>query len=234
MEVDRRRWFVKCAGDEEGVGWLQSAIRFHAAASHPRIVPLTRAVPVAGGGLALVYPWVDGDILNDPFVPGAAPRDDPDSAYRRFRSLPPTTIAGVIDEILDAHLAVAARGFVAVDFYDGCVIYDFGSGAVHLVDLDLYCPGPYVLASDRQFGSTRFMAPEEFCRGATIDERTTVFTLGRTAFVFLSADDRGDPAADLWRGSPAQYEVARRATAADSTDRYPTMEGFVAAWRAAG
>lgn len=45
------------------------------------------------------------------------------------------------------------------------------------------------------FGSTHFMAPEEFTLGASSDERTTVLNLGRTAFVFL-----GEPGA--FRGSP--------------------------------
>ena len=31
----------------------------------------------------------------------------------------------------------------------------------------------------RMFGSRRFMAPEEFELGAPLDQRTTVFTLGR-------------------------------------------------------
>ena len=60
-----------------------------------------------------------------------------------------------------------------------------------LCDLDSYRPGPNILDRDRQHGSTRFMAPEEFCRGAQIDERTTVFTLGRAAYVLLSDGPRG-------------------------------------------
>jgi hypothetical protein len=60
----------------------------------------------------------------------------------------------------------------------------FAARAIHLVDLDGYRP-PYTLDRERQFGSSRFMAPEEWQRGATIDERTTVYTLGRAAFVFL-------------------------------------------------
>ena len=73
-----------------------------------------------------------------------------------------------------------------MDFYDGAIIYDFENQRVHLCDLDLYRPGPYVLDRERQYGSTRFMAPEEFEKRATIDERITVFALGRAAFVFLS------------------------------------------------
>ena len=66
------------------------------------------------------------------------------------------------------------------------MIYDFDRGAPHLVDLDNYQPGPFVNDMGRMFGSTRFMAPEEFARGARIDERTTLFTMGRAAAVFLA------------------------------------------------
>jgi hypothetical protein len=81
------------------------------------------------------------------------------------------------------------------------------------------------LATDRQYGSTRFMAPEEFVRGATIDERTTVFNLGRAAFVLLSPGDRaGDPL----------FDVAHRATRPAPADRYQSVGELTHAWRAAG
>lgn len=54
------------------------------------------------------------------------------------------------------------------------------------------------------FGSTRFMAPEEFVVGARIDQRTTVFTMGRTALQFLS-HERGYPGP--FRGSAAMFDV---------------------------
>jgi len=84
--------------------------------------------------------------------------------------------------------AVANAGFVAVDFYGGAIIYDFENQHVHLWRSRLVSArsltGSIATGSN---GSTRFMAPEEFRRGATIDERTTVFTLGRAACVFLRA-----------------------------------------------
>ena len=135
--------------------------------------------------------------------------------------------------IVDAHLAVARAGFVAVDFYDGAVIYDFARGRVQLCDLDAHQPGPYVLERDRQFGSKRFMAPEEFQRGARIDERTTVYTLGRTAFVFLSSGLRGEPERHRWRASAPLYEVAWRATRPDPDDGYATVAAFADGWRGA-
>mgnify|MGYP002336068118 CR=1 FL=1 len=233
VRIGDERWFVKYAPHAEGGMWLRSAKRFHSAVEHPAIVPLQSLVPVEDGGLAAVYEWVDGEILNDPLAPGGVHREERDSAYRRFRALPLDAILSALDKIFDAHLSVAAAGFVSVDFYDGCVIYDFANGGVSLVDLDMYWPGPYMLDTGRQYGSTRFMAPEEFRRGATIDERTTVFTLGRTAFVFLSEDLRGDPKRELWTADDALYEVAHRAIAPNPNDRWPTVEAFVTSWREA-
>ena len=60
------------------------------------------------------------------------------------------------------------------------------------------------------FGSSRFMAPEEFELGTTIDERTTVFTLGRTAAVLMSDNSlEREP----FSGSDGQYEVMLRSCA---------------------
>lgn len=233
VRIDDNRWFVKYAPHMEGVMWLRSAQRFHEAVQHSAIVPLERLVPVEGGGMAAIYRWVEGEILNDPFVPGGTHREAADSAFRRFRALPTEDVLAALDVIFDAHLTVVAASFVAVDFYDGCVIYDFATGALSLVDLDLYWPGPYMLDTGRQFGSTRFMAPEEFTRGATIDERTTVFTMGRTAFVFLSDDLRGDAQRELWGAADALYEVAHRATSPDPDRRWATVAEFVTAWRRA-
>jgi hypothetical protein len=64
--------------------------------------------------------------------------------------------------------------------------------------------GPYMLDCDRQFGSTRFMAPEEFERGASEA-----------------------------RGSRALYDVARTATELDPDKRFASVSEFLMAWRTA-
>jgi serine/threonine-protein kinase len=112
---------------------------------------------------------------------------------------------------------------VAGDFYDGCLVYDCGSGRVELVDLDGYQAAPYVNTMGRMFGSTRFMAPEEFVLGAMIDQRTSVFTLGRTAFVLLGQETFRDPA--------ALRAMAERACRERPDDCYPTVPAFCQAWR---
>jgi hypothetical protein len=225
------RWFVKhaVAGDGDAIGELESAIRFHAVVRHRAIVPLVGAIH-ASDGLAIVHPWRAGEVLADPFAPGALPRADPNSAFARFRALPLTELLTAIDAVFEAHSAVARAGFVAVDFYDGSVIYDFAARAIHLVDLDAYRP-PYTLDRERQFGSSRFMAPEEWQRGATIDERTTVYTLGRAAFVFLGGE-RGDSSLGCWRADARRYAVACRATATLPADRFATVAELHRSWLA--
>lgn len=226
VRVGTDRWFVKAAFGTDR-DQLDGALRVHAALRHPAVVPLVADFPVAGGGHAVVYPWVDGEILNDPFAPGALPYADPCSALNRFRALPLPRVLAAYDVVLDAHLAVRAAGLVAVDFYDGCLMHDFATGATRLVDLDLYAP-PYVLDLERQYGSSRFMAPEEWCRGATVDARTTVFTLGRTGFQLL-CEPGGDEA--TFRGDARQRAVLDRATAPDPDDRFPDVAALVEAWR---
>lgn len=223
------RWFVKHAnaGDTDAIGELESAIRFHAAVRDTAIVPLV-AVVHASDGVAIVHPWRDGEALNDPFAPGALPPTDPKSAFARFRALPLPELLAAVGAVFEAHIAVARAGFVAVDFYDGAVMYDFAARAIHLVDLDGYRP-PYTLDRERQFGSSRFMAPEEWQRGATIDERTTVYTLGRAAFVFLGGE-RGDPSPGCWRADARRHAVARRATAALPADRFATVAELHRSW----
>ena len=100
--------------------------------------------------------------------------------------------------------------------------YHFERQAAHIVDLDMYHLGAFTNQMGRMFGSTRFMAPEEFERGELIDERTTVFTMGRAAIVCLGDDIGG-----------ALGEVVRRACRPEREERYRSMEEFYAAWQQA-
>ena len=74
------------------------------------------------------------------------------------------------------------------------------------------------------------MAPEEFELGETIDERTTVFTMGRTAAVLMSDGSLdGDP----FKGTDTQYDVMLRACAKHPNDRIQSIAELHAAWTAA-
>lgn len=225
-----RRWLVKHSHDPQGIASLESARRLYAAMQHPALPRLHNAFETPGG-LALVLDWLPGEVLYDYTARrGTTGRDAPDSPHARFRALPVDRILAALDTVYDAHMFLAERGFIAVDLYDGSIIYDFDAGRTYLCDLDEYRPGPFVLDADRLPGSRRFMAPEEWQRGATIDQATNVFTLGRIALELLG-DGTGAP--EAWRGSAAMLAVAVRATAPERDSRYPDVRAFVAAWRAA-
>ncbi|MFJ5631796.1 hypothetical protein ACIQF5_04000 [Streptomyces goshikiensis] len=134
-----------------------------------------------------------------------------------------------MESLLGAHLAVEEAGLVAVDFYDGCTLYDFDQHHMMLCDLDEYRHGPFTLEADRLPGSTRYMAPEEFVRGSLIDIRTTVFNLGRALRLLLDADDEETH----WRGTPAQLTVIEGATAPEPEQRPPSVHSLNDAWLAA-
>lgn len=229
VAVGSEQWFVKSAVTSAGVASLHRALDVHRAVQHPVIVPLRHHFPIKDG-LALVYPWVEGEVLYHPTVGRHGGRSDPESAMARFRRLPVAEILGSVESILDTHLAVEKAGFVAVDLYDGCFLYDFAARRMVLCDLDEYRPGPFVLEADRLPGSRRYMAPEEFVSGSVIDIRTTVYVLGRALRLLLDAGDEER----AWRGSSDQLAVITRAAARNPAERFMSVAVLQQAWRGAG
>ncbi len=222
-----RRLFVKTAGTHAAAGSLRSALRFHRAVRHEAINPVLQCVTVAGSPV-LVQPWLDGRLLYHSTVHGGPDRTDPRSTWAQFRALPRPRVEDAVDALLDAHRAVSGAGFVAVDLYDGSMMYDFNRHRLRLIDLDDYRPGPFV-AHERLPGSPRFMAPEEYGGGTTVDERTTVHVLGRAVRLLLDAGDEES----AWRGSDEQLTVVRTATATDPAHRFATVAELHHSWRVA-
>ncbi|MYA72918.1 serine/threonine protein kinase [Candidatus Poribacteria bacterium] len=223
--VNDQRWFVKHSNIPQSVTWLKQAVRFHAAVQHEALPQLHNAFTTTDG-FTLVYDWVDGDGLR----PERKLRADEVHPRDRFCALPASEIIAVLNVIYDVHVLIEKRGFIAEDFYDGCIIYNFEKKRTHLYDFDHYHPAPFINDRGRLNGSSRFMAPEEFQKGERIDERTNVFMLGRTAFVLLAnnSDSRND-----WKGNDALWHVAKKATNVDKRLRYPSVQEFASAWHAA-
>ncbi|MGW7098661.1 serine/threonine protein kinase [Streptomyces sp. NPDC054838] len=223
-----KRWFVKTATTAEGIASLRRALSLHGQVSHASLVPLAYSF-ATDDGLVLVHPWMSGEVLYHPTRSRRGGRAVPGSPMARFRAQPLPRVHAALESVLSAHRAVDDAGFIAVDFYDGCMLYDFDLHRMVLCDLDEYRPGPFVLEADRLPGSTRYMAPEQFARGSLIDSRTTVFGLGRALRLLLDAGDEEKQ----WRGTPEQLAVVRRATATLPERRYPSVRSLIDAWRAA-
>ena len=218
VEYANRRLFVKVATNGAAAASLRRAAEFHRAVSHPVIVAPLHVHDGGGDDVRLVYPWHDGEVLN------AATRHGSNRAgLDRFRTEGCGTVCEAGTAILDAHRAVAAAGFVAVDLYDGSFLWNGATGAMRLIDLDEYRPGPFAVSGERLPGSLSYMAPEELCHGGVIDERTTVFNLGRTICHLLEGG-RG------WRGSALQRRVVDQATENDTALRFPSVADLFEAW----
>ena len=236
VQVDQQRFFVKTAGvpddprpflsHEERIALLRNAVRLRRSCSHIAIPKLHNVIESPHGPL-LVYSWVDGELLHA----DRATRNMPQSALQRFRRLPASEILNALGVIFELHHELAQTGWIAVDFYDGCLIYDFARQDIHVIDLDGYREGPFINGMGRMFGSSRFMAPEEFDKGAPIDERTTVFTMGRTAANLLSD---GTLTRSAFRGNEAQYYVVCRACRSSRSQRFASVADFYTAWLEAG
>ena len=221
IATSRGRYFVKTAGapDAKGlpvrhadrVALLANAERLARSVEHPALTRFVQSCDSSWGPM-LIYQWVDGEHLHE----RRENRDNPSTAWQRFLHLPLTERLAAAQVLLDLHVALASKGWVTGDFYDGCLIYDFARQRIHVFDLDNYRMGAYQNEMGRMFGSTRFMAPEEFELGRTIDERTTVFAMGRTLSIFLSGD------------FSAIAAVVAKACAADPAKRHRTVAELAA------
>lgn len=230
---DGERYFVKTAGLPDDTRWtltypervsaLRNGERIARLIGHPALPRLWNVIESAQGPL-LVYEWRNGEML------GVAreEREKPDSAYQRFRHLPESEITDALDAVFTVHAALGEHDYIAYDFYDGSLLYDFAEHRLTLFDLDYYRQGAFTNTMGRMFGSTRFMAPEEFKLGATIDQRTTVFTMGRLLATFLSD---GTLDRQPFRGTDAQHRVMCHACEQQKEDRYPSVPDFYRAWR---
>jgi hypothetical protein len=148
VRIGAERFFVKTAGQPADpqptlrhaarVALLHNAVRLHASCRHPILPPLLSVIESPTGPL-LVYPWADGELLGVP----RDQRENPQSSFQRFRGLPAPKICDCLDAIYDLHVALARAGWIAVDFYDGCLIYDFAAERIAVVDLDMYRAGPF-------------------------------------------------------------------------------------------
>ena len=225
-DANGQRWFVKTAGSaevspgglsrEERVKLLRRDAQLHADIAHPALLTVHN-VTETSDGIAVVYDWFDGELLNAP----SERRNHPAEAHQRFASLPRDEIARALDSVIELHVALEAAGWVANDFYDGCLMYDFAARSMKVIDFECYRRGSFVNDRGRLMGSTRFMAPEEFTLGATIDSRTMVFNLARMVEIFLLARHE----------LPAIRAITARATTPSPAERYELVASFYESWR---
>ena len=175
---------------------------------HENIIP-SLLMSGVDDGVILIYPFVSGETLK-----GLEARE-------KFYALPTVERRAALATILSVLAAITSAGWLLVDFHEGNLIYDYANKKPWLFDWDLCVKAEsFTLTMERNWGSSRLMAPEEFVKGATIDSQTNVFNLARLALLTLGEN-----------ATPAEYTVLARAATPDKSQRHSSVVEFVEALR---
>ncbi len=106
-------------------------------------------------------------------------------------------------------------------------MYDFEKQKTIICDIDFFRKQPVVNDMGRMWGSSIFMSPEEFSKGAELDEITNVYTLGAMAFALFGKYKRNW---ENWQLSKDLYNIVVKATSNDRTKRQQSIDEFVYEW----
>lgn len=250
------KFFIKAAGyktvesvrtPEEAVAALKNAMPTYENLKHNNLIELMKHESLGDIYIA-VFKWADGDCLFDHWNFETYQRNPQlIPPFNRFRQLPVSKrlqSAEVLFSFLDT---VAKNGYVAVDFYDGSILYDFQSDTTTICDIDFFRKKPAVNdMGENYWGTKRLKAPEEYRYGADIDEATNVYTLGALLFdlffgTYTDAEvsrryetNAFTPCSfQSWELNQASYDVACKAVSPERSERYSSINEFHTAWNAA-
>ena len=231
-----KKYFVKFAGapkknyisnrdagavDAAGaIKLLKSAVPLYTELAHPALIRLVSAEET-GGGFAAVFEWEEAI--------GIEPRNSPD--YLKFMQMPVENKIRAFEDIVEFHVHVAEKGYVALDFYDGNILYDYEKEKVIICDIDLYQKSPFQNENNIGIiGMDSYSSPEEYAENAIIDEITNVYTMGATAFALFASGERSP---EVWPLNTELYFVAKKAVSDERGQRQQSIKQFLSEWRIA-
>ena len=224
-EKDGQRYFIKFAGapteqytgdPADAIARLKTTLPVYSELQHENLIELVEAKDI-GGGFAMVFKWASGDCMGRMYP----------AAHRRFMQLPVDAKLTVFRDILSFFEYIASQNYVAIDFYDGSIMYDFENGKTTICDIDFFRKQPCSNDMGRMWGSSRFQAPEEFQLGAVIDEITNVYTVGATAFALFGEYNR---TRDKWQLSDKLFEVVTKAVSDNRAERQQSIRQLREEW----
>lgn len=250
-----KKVFVKIAGAEtieaevgreESVRLLQNAADLYQTLAHPDLIRFIEAYP-AGDLFVAVFDYAQGECLFDhwnfdyykthPLVK---------TPFERFFALPIKKKLQAAEVLFSFLMHCACLGYVAVDFYDSSILFDFESDKMTLCDIDLFKKSPLINETGEDYwGTRRFKAPEEYEVGALIEERTNEFTLAAMLFSFFAEIGKPEiakryktkevlpPDRTLFTLNDEAYDVLKKAMEKDKADRYASIREFHTAWNLA-
>lgn len=245
--------FIKVAGaktveyDGElkaAVEALKKAMPIYEACKHPNLITLVEHYAFEDLYVA-VFKWTEGDCLYDHWNFETYSKNPLiKSPNTKFKQLPVDKRLKSIGTMFEFLTHVEAMGYVAVDFYDGSIMYDFDHDVTTICDIDFFRKKPaYNDMGEDFWGTKRLKAPEEYVSGAVIDETTNVFTLGALIFHLFGDYSNEDinqmyvqncffPCSlENWGLDEKLYQVSLKAVSIDRSKRYPSVSEFYVTWK---
>lgn len=225
VQNENNKLFLKMAGAAtlesnvsigDAINRLQSTVSVYEELRHPKLIDMIEHKEIKRGYLT-VFEWFEGECMGKQY-----------NFFGKFISLPLEEKLSIYKDILLFHIHANKCGYIAIDFYDGCIMYDFITKRTMICDIEFYRKKPVVNTLGRMWGSSRYMSPEEFQLGAEIDERSNVFLMGATAFQLIGSGI--DRSFDKWQATEKQYLTALKAVNAAKSDRYQTIDEYYEAW----
>ena len=255
MEDAERKYFCKIAGvntveaevsQKESVEILKEAVHLYYDLAHPNLIKIIEEYDY-DQFYVVVFEWASGECLFDHWNFETYQRDTTiKSPKEKFKELPVGKKLKAVEVLFSFLQNVNQKGYVAVDFYDGSIMYDFSTDTITICDIDFFKKAPVVNDKGIEwFGTKRLKAPEEYIEGCAIDEQTNIFTLGALIFEFFGSfsdeeiqkrycDNQFMPCSLMnWQLSEESYRVAAKAVSLNKSERYLSFSEFFYEWKAA-
>ena len=245
VKKNSKKYFFKIAGaktvnaeisEEESIKLLKEAAVKYKDVKHENLIKLVDAFEYKEF-YVVIYEYAEGECLFDHWNFDRYEKTKEITPLMKFKSLPVEKRLNVVDKLFSFFESFIDEGYVAVDFYDSSIIYDFENDKVTFCDIDLFrkMPTKNDLGTG-YFGTKRLKAPEENELGAVIDEQTSLFTLGAIIFDMFSDISNTEERYKNGCFIPNTFEefelnndiynVLLKATAYDKNERYKTIKEF--------
>lgn len=224
----RTRMFIKFAGaptaEYEGsptdaIERLKSTVDIYKSIKQKSLISYIESEEI-GNGFAMIFEWRDGECMGRMY----------EESHKNIMQLPVDDKIHIFSDIIEFLQDITQEGYVAIDFYDGSIMYDKKERITTICDIDFFRKSPSINDMGQMWGSSRFMSPEEYEIGAVLDEITNVFTLGKMGFSLFNDSNQ-----DIrkWPLSIAKYNVLTKAISKERDMRYSGIIAFADAWNEA-
>lgn len=177
-------------------------------------------------GLALfLFPFVEGECLFDHWNFEYYKEHNILSPLCKFLLLNHNIKKRFVESLFAFYESVNAAGYIATDFYEGSILYNFSNNEYYFCDLDFFSKESSINLSGFQWGPERFLAPEEKSKGCLLDIRTDIYHLGVFIRIIFT-----DYETKSWTLSDEKLSVVQKATEAEPSKRFSNFKEFEREW----